>query len=609
MSKRLLFAVGTAFAVSVGVASGCGSNDDPVADIDGGNDGDASTRPDADAGSDGGPIPDVEPEACTPTCSEDLHQVIACDGTVETTCPDDKGCAAGVCDDPCKAAEVNHSAKGCEYFAAVPAQAPEQPGACFAIEIANTWATDVNIQVEYQGKTLDTAGFARLLPADNSIWGTYDPLPSGKLPAGKVAVLFLSTRSDDCPAGVTPAVTDRDVEVPGTSISEAFRITTDRPVAAHEFWPYFGSLLGSGSASLLIPTSAWTTNYIAQTPFPHSEVVTPIDALFVQIVAKEDATEVEINPSTSIVGSGDAGVDGAAVEGAPAGQPKKYNLNKGQVLQLLQSTELAGSIVQSNHPVGLWGGATIFTVEVDQEAGDRVHAQVLPITSLGTEYPAVPYRNRVAEQEENPPWRLVGVVDGTKLEYQPSKPKNAPDTISQGEVVTFRFKGTAGGEAPYPFVVRSQDKDHPFYFWAYMTGGAAYAGVGDPEWVPVIATQQYLNSYLFTTNPTYPDTSLVVVREKVKGELKDVKLGCAGTLAGWQPFVAGSNLEFTRVDLVRDDFTSQKGCQNGQQTMTSDGPFGATVWGWGTDTYTYASYAMPAGMGARPLNGLVVPAH
>ena len=42
--------------------------------------------------------------------------------------------------------------------------------------------------------------------------------------------------------------------------------------------------------------------------------------------------------------------------------------------------------------------------------------------------------------------------------------------------------------------------------------------------------------------------------------------------------------------------------------MSSDAPFGVTVWGWGTTQQTLrVSYAYPAGAGFKPINEIVVP--
>jgi hypothetical protein len=195
-------------------------------------------------------------------------------------------------------------------------------------------------------------------------------------------------------------------------------------------------------------------------------------------------------------------------------------------------------------------------------------------------------------------------VDGTKLTWAPAPPAGAPATLDLGQVVDFDATG--------PFVVSSQDAAHPFYLAGYMTGGGAFAGQGDPEWVNVVPPAQYLRSYVFFTDPTYPETSLVVVRKRsAQGQFAEVQLDCAGALSGWQPL--GPH-EYTRVDLVTGDFEGVGGCSSGKRRMWSDAPFGVTVWGWGTwhaelmgHPTSWVSYAYPAGMSVVPINDVVIP--
>jgi len=78
-------------------------------------------------------------------------------------------------------------------------------------------------------------------------------------------------------------------------------------------------------------------------------------------------------------------------------------------------------------------------------------------------------------------------------------------------------------------VVRTQDADHPIYLAAYMTGNGggyfgspSFAGHGDPEFVNVVPTGQWLNSYSFYADPTDEETSLVIVRQKHQGKFEDV---------------------------------------------------------------------------------------
>ncbi|GMV14612.1 MAG: IgGFc-binding protein [Polyangiaceae bacterium] len=214
---------------------------------------------------------------------------------------------------------------------------------------------------------------------------------------------------------------------------------------------------------------------------------------------------------------------------------------------------------------------------------------------------------------------MVGAVDGTTLTWEPAPPAGAPSSLAQGQVAQF--------SAPGPFVVRSQDDHHPFYMSAHMTGAGLYDpqqqnpsakadGRGDAEFVNVIPPGEYLDRYVFFTDPTYPETNLVIVRVKDQNGFEDVTLDCAGVLTGWKPVGTSGSFEYTYFDLVRHNFESQGGCNNGRREMSSKLPFGLTVWGWGSaDTgqqfqgfYTqYVSYAYPGGASVAPINEVFVP--
>ena len=180
-------------------------------------------------------------------------------------------------------------------------------------------------------------------------------------------------------------------------------------------------------------------------------------------------------------------------------------------------------------------------------------------------------------------------------------------------------------------MVSTQDSAHPLYVAVYMTGGIDGAdadggslvdggfviyptpGRGDPEFMNVIPTSQYLTHYTFFTDPTYPETNLVVIR-KADTQFHDVILDCAGTLMGWQPI--GSNYEYTRIDLQTGDFQPVGSCDNGSHEIHSDGAFTVTVWGWGTEATGYGfnnptfsqwvSYGYPVGAGVLTVNNVVV---
>ena len=163
---------------------------------------------------------------------------------------------------------------------------------------------------------------------------------------------------------------------------------------------------------------------------------------------------------------------------ASQGMPQAYTLNRGESIQFEQSGDLAGSAVLADKPVGAWGGHWTMAIPIDLNAGDAAHQQIPPVKALGSEYVAVRYRSRIAGSDESVPWRVVGAADGTTLSYEPSTIAGAPGTLSRGQVVEF--------DSPGPFVIKSQDTQHPFYFAGHMTGGDRANGLGDPETVNVV---------------------------------------------------------------------------------------------------------------------------
>lgn len=547
-------------------------------------------------------------------CSADLHSLVDCDGNVVMECPGDQGCSGSTCVPACASAGDNKSTYGCDYYVVGPDILFDGAGACFAAFVVNTWTTPISLAVDFEGQPLDPTKFA-YIPSGSGASITYKPLPKAEIPPGEVAILFLNRFGTnplglvtDCPSGVTPAITTKDTAPHGTTFGSAFHIATSAPVVAYDIYPYGGGQSAFTSATLLLPTSAWDTNYIAVDAFGPGFFGGP----FISIVAQEDGTEVTINPSADIAA-------GANVAGTTKGVPGKYALNRGQVLQFTQATPLAGSVIQSNRAVGVWGGKT--NLGIDACCDDSAHQQIPPVRALGSEYAAVRYRNRYDDIEEEPPWRIIGAVDGTVLTYDPAPPLGAPTTLSLGQVTDFHATGQ--------FVVRSQDAQHPFYMSAHMTGAALYDpeqqmpptgsadGRGDAEFVNIVPPAEYLDKYVFFTDPTYSETNLVLVRVNSPSGFADVTLDCMGVVGGWLPLDAAGRYQYTRVDLVRHNFEPQGGCNNGRHEISSKRPFGLTVWGWGSAEtgklgagfYTqYVSYAYPAGAGVAPINTVEVPA-
>ncbi|CAN5172026.1 hypothetical protein BH09MYX1_BH09MYX1_08820 [soil metagenome] len=537
---------------------------------------------------------------CPLRCSSDLHNVLDCNGVVRTTCADTDGCDpdTGQCIAACDSAKANKGSIGCDFYGVAPGA-----GSCFAIFVANTWSVPITITADYDGVPLSIPTIARI-PSGNGSGITYAPLPNGQLPVGQVAILFVA--GSGCPAG---GGGNASSAVSATSIGRAVHVAASRPVSAYDIFPYGGGDSAMTSATLLLPTSAWDTNYVAVSPFEVSQQTSSPGGL--HIVAAEDGTQVTILPKKNILA-------GAGVPGATANIPKTYTIDRGEQLVFLQTQLLDGSPIQSNKPVGMWASMGCFNVPANTSYCESAHQQIPPVKALGSEYALVRYRNRSdIGPEEAPPWRLLGLVGGTILTWEPSLPPGAPSGLAAGQLVTFDGTG--------PYTVRSQDDQHPFYVSAHMTGCAAigdinvppYGCMGDAEFVNVVPAQEFQNGYVFFTDPTYSETNLVLVRGRgLDAQFKDVTLDCAGAIKGWQP-VGSGKYEYARIDLVRQNFVQQGKCDNGRHEISSDAPFGITVWGWGSlatgmgtgdGFFTQAvSYAYPGGMSLKPINGVVIP--
>lgn len=526
-------------------------------------------------------------------CSADLHEVLDCFGAVVEECEPDEACDSSTwsCSPACEAVVTNKSSIGCEYY---PTEMDNTSGTntCFAAYVANTWNENLHITLEYGGQALDIESFARIpvgfgpgLSLDN-----YDA-DQGLAP-GEVAVLVLNGPSPGgggVPCPITPAI-GQDTRVSGTGLGTAFRVTTDRPAVAYQINPY-GAGVGAAvaGASLLIPTSAWDTNYVAADAY-HDDLSGRDPSM--NIIATEDGTTVSIEPIVPVIGGG-------GLPGGPANQLYEFTLDAGEHAQFSQDAELTGSIVESDKPIGMMAGHSGLRVPVGTAYADHGEQMIPPIRALGSEYVGVMHKPR---GNEGAVWRLVGVLDGTQLSWTPEV--GGPATLDQGEVVEFV---TADA-----FVVSSQDEEHPFMLHTYMSGSGwapiGMSGYGDSDFVISVPPQQYLESYVFYTDPSYPDSSLVIIRAREYGQFWPVDLDCYGPLDGWQQ--VGENYEWTRVDLMTGNYQAVGNCATGVHQIDSDAPFGLWVWGWGTpQTSEFTqnrSYGYPGGMNLRTINDIVI---
>jgi hypothetical protein len=509
---------------------------------------------------------------------------------------DGSGSGSGGIAKTCAEAQDTHASVGCEYYAVDmdAAQGPPQD-ACFAVFIANTSASPVHIQTEWHGTTIDMSKFAKLPQGQGQslTYGNYDV--AGGLAPGQVAILFLAYQFQfmnvACPV---PAAIGHGPQLSGTGKNWAFHITTDNPVVAYQMLPYGGGAAAATGASLLLPTTAWGTNYVSASAYDQDSGAPPIPIPMGpshNYVAMTDNTSVTIRPKSGIDGGGGLGA-------GPAGQPYTVKLAAGEYFQITQQNPLSGSPVSSDQPIGVLGGHQIMSI--DRCCGDHGEQMLAPVRALGYQYVAAPHPDRKPSGTDPRVYRIYGAVDNTQLVYDP--PGLGPASLNLGDHAEIRTDGA--------FVVTSQDQDHPFETFTYMTGAGEMGegGWGDPDFVRVVPPAQYMSHYVFFTDVTYPFTGLTVTRQAKNGTFSDVTLDClSGPVTGWQPVGTTGDFEIAYVKLV-DHWNGQNGCNNGVHNMTSANPFGLWVWGWGSeDTSTgWVSYGYPAGENVLPINDVII---
>ncbi|HEX7664424.1 MAG TPA: IgGFc-binding protein [Polyangiaceae bacterium] len=586
-SRTAVLALSASLAALVFVA--CGTKHDSSFD-DGDNTGDGGKGfgEDGGFGGEGG-------AGGNAACSGDLQSIVNKNtGAVIQTCPPDQGCAGGTCVAACDAAKASHGTIGCDYMVATPSFYPGITPPCFAIFVANGWSKPTNVTIQRDGSSYDVTQFGRIADVGNA--SSWAAVPSTGIPPGKVAVLFMSADPSSangtpltCP--ITPAV-NSGTAVIGTGAGKAWHVVSDVPVTAYDILPYGGASSYLPSAELLLPTTAWGTNYFGIVPYRGSS-----EPQWGQIVATADGTTVQVAPNVNLPGGG-------TVSAASSGATTSYTLNAGDFIQWSDSQEMSGTVISSDKPVGFTGGLGYDCYSSATSSGggcDSAHQQIPPLNAFGSLYVAPPFATRMASgAPESIPYRIMAAVDGTTLTYDPPV-SGAPTTLAAGQVQMF--------ESTTAFVVKSQDDAHPFYLGQIMPGCEVSGGsrgstgcLGDEEYVNILPPAQFLTKYAFFTDPTYSTTNLVFVRTKMSSGFQDVKLDCLGTVTGWTPVDAADTYEITNVDIVRDGAPNGS-CQNGPQVASSAGAFGVMVWG----EDMYASYAYPAGGNVAPINAVVVP--
>jgi hypothetical protein len=230
------------------------------------------------------------------------------------------------------------------------------------------------------------------------------------------------------------ALPSRNMGSPGVHW-KGYRISSTAPVVAYQFNPLENVAVYSNDASLLLPVDTFATEFIVMS----REQVPGSSATFrggFSVVAASAQTEVTITPSARTQAGG-------GLPALAAGQGHTVTLEPYQVLNVKSDqneTDLTGSVVTANRPIGVFGthdGALSATVAEARSRGlcclDHLEHQLYPVATWGTSYVAARSQPRGIAPDY---WRIVAAEDGTRVTFEPAI-AHAPVTLNRGKFIDF----------------------------------------------------------------------------------------------------------------------------------------------------------------------------
>ena len=472
---------------------------------------------------------------------------------------------------------------GCEYVAVDMTNVDELEWhgneGCFVVIVSNVQpAGNATVTVEdADGNLLDFPGY-----------GTERTVAPGEL-----AVLAITGSQGQC--SETPARPNQSGLQSGIIPGSVFVVKSTLPVVAYQINPYEAANLHTTDASLLIPRAALGDQYYAMT----YQGLTGAYPATMSIVALEDDTTVEISPTSAMTAGGPV----------PASGSFQVTLNALEHLQVMSQSgpgnnDLTGTLVTASAPVAFFSGDACSNVPQDQRYCDHLEEQVPPIQSWGWTYVAAfPPRRRT----EKTWWRIIAAVDNTQVTFEPAVQQST--VLSAGQMLEFEtdrsFLVTATDASPDP------GDPPPILVMNFLNGSeqtAAESGIdmdqlgnlrGDPAMTLSVPVEQFLDSYVFLSDPSYAYNYVVVVRTEA-GQV--IHLDCLDPIPDSKFEPVADTYQRAQIVLSAENGGADGSCSSGAHKIWSDKPFGIWVYGYYADT----SYGYPGGMNLEQINHVVV---
>ena len=410
-----------------------------------------------------------------------------------------------------------------------------------------------------------------------------------------------------------------------------YKVTSSQPVVAYQFNPLCCNYNTTNDASLLLPESALTSDYmflgyamfagnaISRLDEPWSATLT--------IVATEPDTEVTITlPPPRGAGRPyselfypelNAPGEPERLEGPTSRGELSVRLDEFEVFNLggagvAPVEDLTGARIVSSAPVAVFSGHSCAYVPYTLGFCDHIESQLFPLETWGRSFVLAPLKRRnpdaAAVTREATYWKFVARQDDTRILFGADLTHGPQGTLRPADegvpsCVEFSQDPTLGivrldrGQS-CEFGARTMmlaQSNHPISVGAFLSGQDsvfedAKPGdrAGDPAFFMVPPQEQYRSEYAFLTPKTYFQNYVTVTMQ-----------------SGFEVDLNGRTVALTEFDheeleaagLIRAHIPLDEG----PQRLSAPLPFGIVVYGYDD----YVSYAYTGGLNLGKITELV----
>ncbi|MBA3499891.1 MAG: IgGFc-binding protein [Myxococcota bacterium] len=436
-------------------------------------------------------------------------------------------CDGGVCVNACDTAAMNKSYTGCEYWAADLDNAVEVMGVQGSASCAAPGIKNVTLQAcgnagntavagtcDPPGNTCPTNFTCKsmnvcILEAQTAPFAVVVSNPQSRAVNVTVTAASGATFTQMIAAGQVAALMPQaaphsipDQSLDGTSKeNKAYKLVSDLPIVAYQFNPLDNVNVFSNDASLLIPRTAYDSEYYVMS-WPTLSRRTPTGGKndyhgYLSIVAWEDNTVIEVTPKAAVRAS-------ATQPAIAANTPTQFTLAKHDVLTLQAAPpmgDLTGTKVRAVNGTttfGVFGGheATGFgemtppnnTNIAGPCCADHLEDMMFPTSTWGKEFAIA--RSQSRGTKELDVLRIMAQKPNTTITFTPAPTGTCP-TLNAGQHCEVKISVDTAISASEPVLIghylQSAIWQDPIF------GGAL--GSGDPSMAIAVPIEQYRKDY------------------------------------------------------------------------------------------------------------------